>query len=437
MKWLVSIWQFIIVTFPNDAAILVGCMIGTQFVKKREHFCLRFWLSFLGIALWMYWTRNILSVSVGLEYSGIIAFTGLFVFSVLVTLFWCYASIYQALFAVTVSYAIQNICERLVEIPMEYWPRFPRQVIILLLMISLLWYHRICKKFEQKQMMLDFSKVDSRMMLLIAIGTVFVCVVIDIVLRQETENASPLSRVCIDIIMILFSFLTVLVSMSHLRETDAKIRADRAVQMLHTEQRRFEYDKQIHDAINTKCHDIRHQISAIRSSSTDDHYRAELKKIGKLVDIYDTTPHSQNTALDVVLSGKMLTCNSKNIVITCIADGRRLGFMDDCDIYALFGNILDNAMEAVEHVSDPEKRMISLQVYTQDDFLKVEEENFFEGSLQYEGGLPATTKTDRINHGFGIQSIRMLVEKYDGTLKIQTQEDIFTLSILIPIPASA
>jgi sensor histidine kinase regulating citrate/malate metabolism len=171
--------------------------------------------------------------------------------------------------------------------------------------------------------------------------------------------------------------------------------------------------------------------------ATDDHYKEELKKIGKLVDIYDTTPHSQNTALDVVLSGKMLTCSSRNIVITCIADGRRLGFIDDCDIYALFGNILDNAIEAVEHVTDPGKRMISLQISTQDDFLLIEEENYFAGPLKYENGLPITTKEDRTNHGFGMQSIQILTEKYDGLLKISTEDDVFSLSILIPIPASA
>ena len=432
MKTLLS---FLLVTFPNDAAILTGCLIGTKNIKRKDRFSLRVCLAFICIAAWMFCTRYLLISYVDNMYSGILAFSGLFLLSVIAVLIWCHASICQALFAATVSYSLQNICERLIEILTEYWQWFPRPFSLILFILSLLWYNRVCDKY--KQTISDFSQDNSRIMLFIAIGTVFVCVVIDMFLRRETEFASLLTRTCISIVMILFSALTILVSMSHLRESDAKVRAERAVQLLHSEQRRFEYDKQIHEAINTKCHDIRHQISAIRSSATDDHYREELKKIGKLVDIYDTTPHSQNTALDVVLSGKMLTCSSREIVITCIADGRRLGFMDDSDIYALFGNILDNAIEAVEHVTDKGKRMISLQISTQDDFLRIEEENYFAGPLKYENGLPVTTKEDHTIHGFGMQSIQILTEKYNGLLKISTEDDVFMLSILIPIPASA
>lgn len=432
MKTLLS---FLLVTFPNDVAILTGCLIGTKNIKRKDHFTLRVCLAFVCVAAWMFCTRYLLISYVDNMYSGILAFTGLFLLSFFAVMAWCHASVCQALFAVTVSYSLQNICERMIEILTEYWQWFPRLGIIVLFILSLLWYNCVCDKY--KQTISDFSQDNSRIMLFIAMGTVFVCVIIDMFLRRETEFASLLTRIYISIVMILFSALTILVSMSHLRESDAKVRAERAVQLLHSEQRRFEYDKQIHEAINTKCHDIRHQISAIRSMSTDDHYREELKKIGKLVDIYDTTPHSQNTALDVVLSGKMLTCSSREIVITCIADGRRLGFMDDSDIYALFGNILDNAIEAVEHVTDKGKRMISLQISTQDDFLRIEEENYFAGPLKYENGLPVTTKEDRTIHGFGLQSIQILTEKYDGLLKISTEDDVFMLSILIPIPASA
>lgn len=112
------------------------------------------------------------------------------------------------------------------------------------------------------------------------------------------------------------------------------------------------------------------------------------------MDIYDADPYSQTPALDVVLAGKMLTCNSLGINITCMADGRRLDFMEDCDVYALFGNILDNAIEAVGQVEAPELHVITLTVDTKDDFLIIECENYFSGKLVFDDGLPLTTKTD-------------------------------------------
>ena len=76
-----------------------------------------------------------------------------------------------------------------------------------------------------------------------------------------------------------------------------------------------------------------------------------------------------------------------------------------------------------------------LRFWGDDDFLIIECENYFSGKLVFDDGLPLTTKSDSQNHGFGTHSIRTLSEKYDGTFKLSVQDDIFTLSILIPIPA--
>ena len=156
------------------------------------------------------------------------------------------------------------------------------------------------------------------------------------------------------------------------------------------------------------------------------------------MDIYDTAPRTHNAALDVVLVGKALGCHAQQITLTCMADGRRLGFIEDSDIYALFGNILDNAMDAVEKVEDPDHRLISLTVSVRDDLVLIEEENFFEGdSLDFEEGLPVTTKQERLYHGFGLRSIRTLTEKYGGDMQIEAKDGIFRLSILLPIQNSA
>ena len=80
--------------------------------------------------------------------------------------------------------------------------------------------------------------------------------------------------------------------------------------------------------------------------------------------------------------------------------------------------------------------MITLNVETQGDFLAISCENFFTGTLTFEDGLPMTTKADQANHGYSTHSIRILTEKYGGLLKVSSQDDIFTLSIILPIPRS-
>ena len=152
------------------------------------------------------------------------------------------------------------------------------------------------------------------------------------------------------------------------------------------------------------------------------------------MDIYDTELNTHNAALDVVLSGKMLDCKNQGITLTCMADGRRMDFMEDSDIYALFGNIMDNAIEAARTMDAPDERLISLTVATQGELLRIEEENYFSGYLVFAEGLPVTSKGDTTHHGFGTRSIRILTEKYQGDFKISIQDNIFSLSIILPIP---
>ena len=63
--------------------------------------------------------------------------------------------------------------------------------------------------------------------------------------------------------------------------------------------------------------------------------------------------------------------------------------------------------------------------------------NSFEGNLMFENGLPKTTKKDEIFHGYGMKSIKMIVEKYDGNLTVAVKDGIFNLDILFPLKQKA
>ncbi|MEE0103839.1 MAG: ATP-binding protein [Christensenellales bacterium] len=136
----------------------------------------------------------------------------------------------------------------------------------------------------------------------------------------------------------------------------------------------------------------------------------------------------------MALSGKMQACTNLGITMTCLADGRRIGFMEDSDIYALFGNILDNAIEATKTVTEEEKRIISLTIGTTGDLLLIDSQNYYAGEIRFVDGLPQTSKENKEYHGFGTRSIRTLTEKYGGDLKISAENGIFRLSIMLPIP---
>lgn len=78
--------------------------------------------------------------------------------------------------------------------------------------------------------------------------------------------------------------------------------------------------------------------------------------------IYDNIYQTGNDALDLVLTEKSLLCDEYNIKLSSMIEGLALDFMHTTDVYALFGNLLDNAIESVMKEPDEEKRIISIQM---------------------------------------------------------------------------
>lgn len=198
------------------------------------------------------------------------------------------------------------------------------------------------------------------------------------------------------------------------------------------QQSQFQMSQANVELINRKCHDLKHQMEAIRRLKDERAIDRQLQELEQAVMLYDSAIHTGNQALDVILTEKNLACEANHITMTCMVDGRGLENIDSVDLYTMFGNALDNAFESVSKLSDPEKRIIQIAAYTEGDLLMIRIRNYFEGELAMKDGLPLTTKGDRENHGFGLKSIRYTAEKYGGTAAVQAEGNYYTLQILIP-----
>lgn len=97
----------------------------------------------------------------------------------------------------------------------------------------------------------------------------------------------------------------------------------------------------------------------------------------------------------------------------------------------MFGNILDNAIEAVYKLKNNEKRQINIVIKNVYSLISITVENYYEGNIVLDkNGLPITTKDNKDFHGFGMKSIKMIVDKYHGDMNITKRNDIFSLNIL-------
>lgn len=200
-------------------------------------------------------------------------------------------------------------------------------------------------------------------------------------------------------------------------------------QIRRSEEAQFNASKDNLEMFNVKFHDLKHQIRAIAEKG--EFGGDAIREIEQTVKNYDSEYHTKNNALNVILTEKSMLCNKKGIQLSAIADGECLEFIKDSDIYAMLGNLLDNAIEAVENKPDNDKT-IGVTVKKVNGFVVINVYNFFDGKLNFVSGLPATTKADKSYHGFGLKSIKNIVEKYDGKMTITHEDGVFEVTIVFP-----
>ena len=221
------------------------------------------------------------------------------------------------------------------------------------------------------------------------------------------------------------------------RELQMKFEVDTLQNILEMQYRNYQLSQESIEIVNQKYHDLKHQITLLKAEANSRKSIQYLEEMEKDIRSYEAQNKTGNKVLDAVLTSKSLYCQNNGISLTCVADGTLLDFMAEMDISALFGNVLDNAIESVEKLEDKEKRLIHLSVAQQKGFLRIRVENYTEEKIAFINGMPVTTKKDKHLHGFGMKSIQSTVRKYGGSVTAGVRDNWFELRVLIPLGQKA
>lgn len=198
-------------------------------------------------------------------------------------------------------------------------------------------------------------------------------------------------------------------------------------QLWKQDQAQYESVKASMDAISMKCHDLKHVFNRIEGKLNQE----ELAQLQSAITMYDSRVETGNDVLNVVLSEKNLVCSKHGIQFSAMMDGSLLTFLTPVQTYTVFGNLMDNAIEAVQQVP-AENRIISLSCQHTPAGIEIEESNYFNRSAAPPADSIRTTKMDVARHGFGIKSIQYIAQQYGGTVETTMQEDMFFLRIFFP-----
>lgn len=193
------------------------------------------------------------------------------------------------------------------------------------------------------------------------------------------------------------------------------------------EQRQYE--------INEFYHNMKNFLLAIEGYIDDGEYMQAKEKIRKANETLHSESHSRiktgNTCLDALLNAKIIRMQRSEIEFEYNVRIPNVLSIDYIDLCIIIGNAMDNAIEACENISG-QPRKISLTCIQTGNYISIVIKNTIDKNTPIlKEQNYATTKTDRVNHGYGLRSIRHIAEKNKGNVIIEHTDDYFQLKIIL------
>ena len=152
-----------------------------------------------------------------------------------------------------------------------------------------------------------------------------------------------------------------------------------------------------------------------------------MKNLNCLSNITDDTIETGNIALDAIINTKRSIAQNKGIIFLTNIQIPENIFIDAIDICIIFGNALDNCIEACE-LSDTNIKQIKLSIVYESDSIICKIVNT---APKNNNRFLHTTKKDYKNHGFGIENIKFSLSKYRNVYRFTQNENEFILSFII------
>ena len=399
-------------------------------LKKRDKFVLR-----LISSLIVYFS---LSIALELFFERYFAY-GCYLVSFALSIFLfpvCYrAKIWDELFCIAAAVAMQNLSFSTATLVVEAIGFDPKKISWLCTSIQTVIYivmhivvFRLCFKRLKDVVGAGEEKLFMVFLSLILTVVIYILQRVGPAIDEKSVVWWRVMVICYDVLALFMLFG--MYDRNKLRRENAILDSLRA-----NEEKQYEFDKRAIEMVNIKCHDLQHQLIALRDMAGAEQEQA-LKEMEEAVLIYNSVAKTGCKPLDTILSNKYLICEKYDIRFTYMIDGEKLAFMKASDVYSLFGNALDNAIRAEMNVADSERRIINVSVAAKGKFLIIHMENYCETEVVFKNGIPVTTKEDTENHGFGMISIKRIVEQYGGVMSAECINKMFCLDITVPIKTS-
>ncbi|MBQ6314440.1 MAG: sensor histidine kinase [Mogibacterium sp.] len=160
---------------------------------------------------------------------------------------------------------------------------------------------------------------------------------------------------------------------------------------------------------------------------------AYLKELLPQFEGYETQVRTGSQTVDAILSEKIQRAYSDGIRFNICLDLAGLGHIRSVDLVTIFGNAVDNAVEALKKTEGDKYLYIKSTTFANNVVIKFE--NRFSGEIALKNGRPVTSKRDSDMHGIGISSIENAAGRYGGTVTVKADNENKQFTLIVMLPA--
>ncbi len=193
--------------------------------------------------------------------------------------------------------------------------------------------------------------------------------------------------------------------------------------------------KDSQDKVKKLYHDINNHIINIKAvQNNSDYVNKYIEDINNEIKDFKSIYNTNNMILDTILNEKDRICKENNIDFICDLNFSKCSFIEMIDVTSIFSNLLDNAIEACNKISENSiNKYIKIRGTIVKKYYVIRCENSKVNKVNQKNNKILTSKKDKFIHGIGIESIKSSLKKYNGELEIKEEENKFIATIYIPI----
>lgn len=230
---------------------------------------------------------------------------------------------------------------------------------------------------------------------------------------------------------IFTSSILLFITYSHqLKATNLSLQMQSELNRLQTEQSYYQILDQQNQQLMIYAHDAKKHLAAIQSLNNDPQINDYVAKLSQQLIDYTRNCHSGNKLLDVMLNKYDIDCKMRGISFEYDVKVCNLSQLEDIDLVAILGNLLDNAITASEQSTE---KYISMSTVYRNRYSVIIVSNSCDTPPKQSGSHLVSTKAGTGLHGFGLKSVAKAIQKYDGDYEWDYDADkhLFTFTVMV------